>query len=223
MRQVPSRRQAVRVQPHAPQSAALALDWLVGRPLVSRALGVLLRFPHALLVVAAAGGISLVALELQPLLFGQGMVVRAQVVEQLAPPPAATPALAEEGETVIAVIAAYNQASIGAGLLGRSDLLAPYLTPDGEAWQQVQAEFARRAQRGETSDASLVRWGVLSSVVAGDTALIETQEQWDVITSVGPSVVSSRRGALVRNRYHLRRTAAGAWQIAEVETTPVIA
>ncbi|MEN9933895.1 MAG: hypothetical protein RLZZ387_474, partial [Chloroflexota bacterium] len=85
-----------------------------------------------------------------------------------------------------------------------------------------QAEFARRAQRGETSDAALVRWGVLRSVVDGDTALIETQEQWDVITSVGPSVVSSRRGVLVRNRYQLRRAAPGTWQIATVETTPVI-
>jgi hypothetical protein len=129
----------------------------------------------------------------------------------------------EAHREVLAAVVAYNQASIAASLLGSPNVLAPYLTPDGEAWRQVQAEFARRAQRGEMSEAALVRWGVLRSVVDGNTALIETQEQWDVITSVGQSIVSSRRGVLVRNRYQLRYTVAGTWQIAAVETTPVIA
>jgi hypothetical protein len=101
-------------------------------------------------------------------------------------------------------------------------VLAPYLAADGEAWREVQGEFERRARQGETSDAQLVRWGVLRTTITGDAARVETQEQWDVITSVGPAVMSSRRGVLVRNEYELRRGAAGVWQIAAVTTTPVI-
>src|SRR3954452_3764275 len=52
----------------------------------------------------------------------------------------------------LAVITAYNQASITAAVLGRADVMAPYLAPDGQAWADAQAEYARRSTRGETHD-----------------------------------------------------------------------
>jgi hypothetical protein len=128
-----------------------------------------------------------------------------------------------EQSDLVAVVAAYNQASITAALLGRPDVMAPYLAPDGTAWAEVQAEFARRATRGETHEAALTRWGVLREEITGDTARVETQEQWDDITSVGGVVISSRRGLLTHNTYELRRAAtSGRWQITKVTSVSVI-
>ncbi len=124
---------------------------------------------------------------------------------------------------LVAVVAAYNQASITAALLGRADIMAPYLAPDGAAWTEVQAEFARRATRAETHEPTLTRWGVLREEITGDTARVETQEQWDDITRVGGQVMSSRRGVLTQNTYELRRAAtAGRWQISTVTSVSVI-
>jgi hypothetical protein len=122
-----------------------------------------------------------------------------------------------------AVVAAYNQASITAALLGRADVMAPYLAPDGTAWHEVQAEYERRATRAEMHAPTLIRWGVLREQITGDTAHVETQEQWDDITSVGGSVISSRRGMLTHNTYELRRaTTSGRWQITTVTSVSVI-
>lgn len=123
----------------------------------------------------------------------------------------------------LAVVAAYNQASITAALLDRPEIMAPYLAPDGTAWQEVQAEYQRRAARAETHEPTLTRWGVLQSAISGDTARVETQEQWDDITSVGGVVISSRRGVLTHNTYELRRAATGGrWQIMTVTSVSVI-
>jgi hypothetical protein len=125
---------------------------------------------------------------------------------------------------VLNVVAAYNQASITAAVLGRADPMAPYLAPDGRTWAEVQAEYARRATRGEAHDPALTRWGVLRIAVDGDTATVETQEQWDDLTTVGGQVVSSKRGIMTRNTYTLRRSPGmGRWLITHVETTTILA
>jgi hypothetical protein len=124
---------------------------------------------------------------------------------------------------VLAVVAAYNQASIAAAVLNKADAMAPYLAPDGQAWAQIQAEYQRRATKGETHDPALTRWGILQIAVKSDTATVETQEQWDDIASVGGEVVSSKRGILTRNTYELRRSPSpGRWLITAVTSTLVI-
>jgi hypothetical protein len=129
---------------------------------------------------------------------------------------------AEQSE-LVAVVAAYNQASITAALLGRADVMAPYLAPDGTAWAEVQAEYERRARSAETHAPTLTRWGVLREEVTGDSARVETQEQWDDIASVGEAVISSRRGILTHTTYELRRAAtSGRWQITTVTSVSVI-
>jgi hypothetical protein len=72
--------------------------------------------------------------------------------------PQSLPASAAD-QAVVNVVAAYNQASITAAVLGRADAMAPYLAPDGHAWADAQAEYQRRAGRGETHDPALTRWG----------------------------------------------------------------
>ena len=126
-------------------------------------------------------------------------------------------------QEVLTVVAAYNQASITAAVLNKADPMAPYLAPDGTAWAEVQAEYRRRATRGETHDPALTRWGVLNVAVNGDIATVETQEQWDDITSVGGEVVSSRRAVLTRNRYELRHSPSlGRWLITAVTSSLII-
>lgn len=133
----------------------------------------------------------------------------------------------EQGQTAteaaLTVIAAYNQASIAAAQTGDVTVLAPYLAPDGTAWTQTQAEYERRASRGEFVTAALIRWGVLDAAVDGATAMITTQEQWDVITTIGGTVISSRRGVVTRNVYTLTLDEAGDWRIVDVATTTLVA
>ncbi len=126
-------------------------------------------------------------------------------------------------DEALAIVAAYNAASITAGLQGRPDILATFLDPDGVAWRQIQVEFARRAQNAEIHDSTLVRWGILRHSLADSTARIETQEQWDVVVRVGSTVVNSQHGILTRNQYSLRRTSAGGWQITEITSTVLVA
>jgi hypothetical protein len=192
-----------------------AIDWLLGwllmRPRVLQAMGVCL-------------GIGLVGLTLQPLL--PSVASTALQVEPAQTATTTSPSAAQAGSTeqaAIALVAAYNQASITAAVLGRADVMAPYLAPDSSAWAEVQAEYSRRATRGETHNPALTRWGVLQAVVSGNAATVETQEQWDDLTSVGGQVISSRRGILTQNVYELRRVStAERWQIATVTTTSII-
>jgi hypothetical protein len=204
----------------------LTVAEIVGVPLVDRALAWVLRQPRVVVGLSAAFGLALTLTSLLPLLSSHHSLERTPRNTSSSAVSATVRASGDEGERaerdVLAIVAAFNQASISAGLRGQPELLAPYLASDGTAWGEVQAEYARRQGRGETSEASLVRWGVLHIVIQGDRAMVETQEQWDVIASVGPTVVSSRRGVLVRNRYELRHTPTAPWQIVAVETTPVI-
>lgn len=141
-------------------------------------------------------------------------------------PAGATPtvAVSSDEDALILTVAAYNQASIAAGQTLRVDLLQPYLAQDGQVWQQVQTEFARRVRRGETTEAELVRWGVVTSQITSATATLTTKEVWDVTTSVGGTIVSSRRGTMTETVYTLRRgTVPGSWLITNATTTVLIA
>jgi hypothetical protein len=124
-------------------------------------------------------------------------------------------------DDMVRFLTAYNQASALAAMQGRADVLSPYLTPDGPAWRAVMREYARRAETGERHQATLVRWGVLASDVTPEGAWVDTQEQWDVIITIGERIVSSRRGILTRNRYVLRRDDDG-WRIVDIATTMLI-
>jgi hypothetical protein len=199
---------------------AALVAWLLARPLVDRGLSAFLRAPRVLMALVAVVGLALTILAIVPLVAARpaSSTVHATNAGQ-AVPTAAPDDLPGEREAVLAVIAGYNQASIATGLLARTDLLAPYLAPEGAAWRDVQAAYERRRARGETIDAGLTRWGVLHVRVTSDSALVETQEQWDVVTSVGGEVISSRRGVLTRNAYHLRRSPEAGWLIVSVEST----
>ncbi len=190
------------------------LDWLLARPRVLQVMGLLV-------------GICLVGLALRPLRSFAGAVAPAAVearAAQVAPTgamPAVPSGLTEEA--AIDLVANYNQASITAAVLGRADVMAPYLAPDGSAWADVRAEYQRRATRGETHAPALTRWGVLRVAVNSDTATVETQEQWDDQTSVGGQIIRSRRGILTQNVYELRRVLAPQrWLITAITTTNII-
>jgi hypothetical protein len=187
--------------------------------MLDRVFAPLLRRPHVLLALGVTLGVTLIAATL----FSGQPAIPSPSAEVDRAPGGATPPGAQRDDAVLTMIAAYNQASITAGRLGDDTLLAPFFAPESPAWQQVQAEYTRRRQRGELSDAALVRWGVLAIHLDGDTARVETQEQWDVVTSLGGTVTSSRRGVLTRNVYILRRALDGGWRIVRVETTPLVA
>ena len=233
-RQRVRRKRAVR--PHIPphrmanrEQQAVTIHRIIALPMLDRALAGVLRHPRILQWIGALAGLMMVALALRPVFFPLAGI-RAGETPAIAsvsatPEHAADLAAPRSSEAaIVAVITAYNQASITAAVLGRPDVMAPYLAPDGRAWADVQAEYARRSTRGETHDPTLTRWGVLRMEIADDTVTIETQEQWDDIASVGGAVISSRRGILTRNVYHLRRAPAiGRWLITTIVSTPMIA
>jgi hypothetical protein len=206
-----------------------AFDRILALSRVDRVLGQLLGHPRALQFAGIVIGVVIVALTLRPLLWpveapaapaasSRGALLPVPATSQLA-----QPAANGAQDEVLSVVAAYNQASIAAAVLGRPDPMAPYLAPDGKTWAEVQAEYQRRATRGETHDPALSRWGVLQIAVDSDIATVETQEQWDDVMSVGGQVVSSRRGILTHNTYTLRRSpSSNRWLITNVATTTLI-
>jgi hypothetical protein len=203
----------------------ITFDRILALPAVDRVFERLLTHPHALQWVGMLVGLLMVVLALSPLALPSLRPVAPQQ-QTVAAPAMAAPQMAANPpseQEVLAVVAAYNQASITAAVLNKADPMAPYLAADGQAWAEVQAEYGRRATRGETHDPALTRWGVLNSVVDGDIATVETQEQWDDITSVGGQVISSRRAVLTRNHYELRRSPGlGRWLITTVTSAVII-
>lgn len=129
-----------------------------------------------------------------------------------------------DADAVLVTVAGYNQASIAAGQSIRADIVQPFLAEDGRTWQEVRTEFTRRVRRGETTDAELVRWGVVDSQITGNTAVLTTKEVWNVITTVGGAVISSRSGTMIEATYTLRRASNGTnWLITDVTTIVLIA
>lgn len=207
----------------------VSLERLLTLPVMDRMLGRAVAHPRLLQWIGVLIGLLIMGLSLRPLFVADASarpaVQSGSAAAQSAPPDegADRQGASDEQSEPLAVVAAYNQASITAALLGRADGMAPYLASDGTAWAEVQAEYQRRAARGETHAPTLTRWGVLQVAVAHDTAQVETQEQWDDITSVGGVVISSRRGILTHNTYELRRVApSGRWQITTVTSVSVI-
>ncbi|GIW00372.1 hypothetical protein [Roseiflexus sp.] len=196
------------------------LRWLLNHPSLDRLLTVALRYPRALVIAAIVIGATLTVWHMSALLHAPEAMpnlTRTTDVHALPSPTIATTPASD----VVPFLAAYNRASALAAAQGQATLLAPYLAPDGSAWQSVVAEYARRANAGERRDATLVRWGILQSDMSSHGGWIETQEQWDVIVTVGGRIVSSRRGVLTHNRYWLRRDADG-WRIVDATTLEVI-
>src|SRR5437868_2097384 len=131
---------------------------------VDRLLERLLCRPRRLMVVVVLIGLLLIGLDLERLLWASpasrapatAPALVANSVAATAPPPGVS-----VEQEVLAVVASSNQASITAAVLGKVEPMAPYLAPEGSAWAAVQAEYRRRASRGETHDPALTRWGVL--------------------------------------------------------------
>jgi hypothetical protein len=202
-------------------------DRVLAWPLLDHLLRRGLAHPRALQLAGIVMGIAMVLLTMRPIIWpaertpASSRATQPVRAEMLLAPPDRLPG--DSDAEVLNVVATYNQASITAAVLGQADAMAPYLAPDSTAWAEVQAEYARRAGRGEAHDPTLIRWGVLRIALTGDTAIIETQEQWDDLTSVGGQVVASRRGILTRNTYTLRRsTSLDRWLITNVTTTTLI-
>lgn len=229
----PRRRRALPAADKQYAQRAASLEHVLSLPAMDRILGRALGHPRLLQWLGVLIGLVIIGLSLQPFLVssagsastaGPAQTSGSAVIQRSTTDgdtKQRTPS-AEQSEP-LAVVAAYNQASITAALLGRADVMAPYLAPDGTAWQEVQAEYQRRATRAETHEPTLTRWGALQTTVTGDTARVETQEQWNDITSVGGAVISSRRGILTHNTYELRRAAtSGRWQITTVTSVSVI-
>jgi hypothetical protein len=203
------------------------IDQALAMPALDQVLGRLLDRPRVLQVAGVLVGIFLAVLALRPLLSSAAPVslaaINATPAQVVATASRQTAPTGSAEQAVIDLVAAYNQASITAAVLGRADAMAPYLAPDGTAWADVQAEYGRRAARGESHNPALTRWGVLRVVVDSDTATVETQEQWDDQTSVSGQVMSSRRGILTQNIYELRRApSTERWLITTVTTTNII-
>lgn len=217
-----ARRRAVQPGRTRPTPQPITFDRLLAVQIVDHMLDWLLHRPRALLIVIVIVGLLLITRDLYPLLrlspAARAPVVAPVSVVDSAPTAPSHPDVSVEQEA-LAVVASYNQASITAAVLGKVDPMLRYLAPEGSAWSAVQAEYRRRATKGESHDPALTRWGVLRVAVDGDTATVETQEQWDDITSVGGEVVSSRRGILTRNTYELRRSLGTArWLITTVSS-----
>jgi hypothetical protein len=193
-----------------------ALDWVV-KWLLAR--------PRVLQLVSVLLGMVIVGLALRsllpstaPMLPARASAASAQAVATAMPPPAGA-----DTQAAFDLVAAYNQASIAGAVLNRADAMATYLAPDGSAWADVQAEYQRRTSTGETHHPALSRWGILRVAVERETAIVETQEQWDDLTSVGGTAVSSKRGILTQNVYQLRRVPKTEhWLITTITTTNII-
>ena len=203
-------------------SALLGLvDRVRTLPVIDQLLGLLLAHPRLLQLSGVLLGVVLIALTLHPLVLptqGSTSLLAPTVASQ-----PSTVATNTEEQAVIQVITAYNQASITAAVLNRAQAMTPYLATDGRTWADVQNEYQRRASTGETHNPVLTRWGILRVTVDAEIATVETQEQWDDLTSIGGQVISSQRGILTKNSYTLQRSPTTRnWLIIDITTTTVI-
>jgi hypothetical protein len=204
------------------------VDRLLALSMVDRVLGRVLAHPRLLQAIGVMLGMLMIAFAFRPLIIPSSRpgATEAQPIASSAVLDAAaltTATAASEEAAVLELVLAYNQASIRAAVLNTPDPMAPYLAPDGAAWTEVQTEYQRRTASGETHEPTLTRWGLLRLTFNGDTAKVETQEQWDDITRVSRVIVASKRGILTHNTYELRRAPdTGDWRITTVASTTLI-
>jgi hypothetical protein len=214
--------------PRSTPPARSGIDRVLTLPGIDRVLDRLLAHPRLLQAIGVMLGMLMVAFAFRPLitLSSRSGAAEVQPIARSAASPAAalTTATAGSDEAVVLdLVMAYNQASIRAAVLNTPDPMAAYLALDGVAWTQVQTEYQRRMASSETHEPALTRWGLLRLTLDGDTAAVETQEQWDDITRVNGVVVSSKRGILTHNTYELRRSPGmGDWRITTVTSTIIV-
>jgi hypothetical protein len=214
--------------PRSTPPARDTVDRLLALSMVDRALGRLLAHPRLLQAIGVALGVLMVAFAFRPLIIPSSRpgATEAQPIASSAALDAAglTTATAPSDEAVVLeLVMAYNQASIRAAVLNTPDPMAGYLALDGAAWIEVQAEYQRRTASSETHEPALTRCGLLRLTFNGDTATVDTQEQWDDITRISGVVVASKRGTLTHNTYELRRSSdTGDWRITTVTSTTLI-
>jgi len=123
----------------------------------------------------------------------------------------------------IAVIAAYNAASIAAGVNGDHTMMHAYLAERSTVRTDIATEYARRARHNERHHASMVRWGVVDREQTERRARIVTQEVWDDVVVVAGSVVDERRGSLSRVTYDLvRHTTTEPWRIVAIKSEVIV-
>lgn len=191
--------------------------------MINSVLNVLAAHPHLLQVAAICIGLLLVVQSLS----GGGRVTPSSTgpAAHMSPAPStlATPQGSHCCADPLAVVEAYNSATIQAGASGSTDHMKHFVQPDSLVWQAIQQEFARRKEQGERHYATLVRWGLIKQAVTTTTAQIETQEHWDDLTEINGIPTDARRGMVRRIRYDLQREhAADPWRIVGITTTPVI-
>ncbi len=181
-----------------------------------------LRRPRALQLLVALLGSAIVFWSQ----FHDGAVSRGTLsLPSPSAPAAAMPQmpLPPSGAGPLEVVAAYNAASITAGMLGRADPMEPFLVADGAASDAVAHEFRRRAELHEIHHPTLVRWGVVHQAADTTRASVETQEVWDDKTLVRGMLTDARRGIVQRVRYNLRRAnASQPWQIETIENQTIL-
>lgn len=181
-----------------------------------------LRRPRALQILVALLGSAIVFWSQ----FHDGAVSRGtlSLPSPFAPPAAlAQMPLPPSGAGPLEVVAAYNAASITAGMLGRADPMEPFLVADGAASDAVAHEFRRRAEQHEIHHPILVRWGVVHQSADATRASVQTQEVWDDTTLVRGMLTDARRGIVQRVRYNLRRAnASQPWQIETIESQTIL-
>lgn len=123
----------------------------------------------------------------------------------------------------LAVVGAYNAASIAAAATGDVSLVLPFFADGSREPEAIDAEFARRAARGEQHRSSLVRWGVAEQQIFESSASIVTQEVWDDQIFRDGERIDSRYGTIMRIRYSLERAAPSApWRIQTIHSTVVV-
>ena len=137
--------------------------------------------------------------------------------------PAADPVIhptdtASQEAAIRETLARYNAAETEAAALLRIDPLTPYLASDGPFATRRAAELAERQRQHAPHRSILLRWGIGTITVNGDTATAVTQETW---SNQEAGAVAAEQ-ATVRVTYILRWDAtAGRWLIVDTSQMPL--
>lgn len=188
-------------------AVAFVFNKFLGLPWIDKAWQWLSGKPRLLLSLVTCMGIALTVWLLSPLwttpVQERPVSASTRPATQSAAVPSPDAGNTQEQE-VLAVITAYNQASIAANLLNNPDLMQPYLDTKAVIWPNIQKEYTTRMAQGMTKELTLVRWGVLKiEAPTKGTVQVMTQEEWDSVANVAGTIVNSQRGIIVRNTYTL--------------------
>lgn len=185
----------------APRAAKMAMiaqqRWLLlGIVLLMAALVV------ALIVWAQAGAVPLRSVSSAP----------------TAAPTSSRSAIVEQEAAICDTLTRYNAAETEAAALLSIAPIEPYLVLNGPFATRRAAEIAERRRRNAPHRSILIRWGIGTIAIHGDTATAITQETWSnqETGEVAPAQ------ATVRVTYTLRwDEAAGRWLIVDTSQMPL--